>query len=98
MPVSFDFLRGVLGVLAIFFTYLAGRSAAFARKGKQKISRFYGWFLRAAICIAGASIRHPLGPLDLAIWLLCAAAFGFAWWEASRERPSEDLTREIFPE
>jgi hypothetical protein len=98
MPVSFEFLRGVLGVLAIFFAYLAGRSGALVRRGRQKITRFYGWFLRAGVCLIGVSIRHSLGVLDVAVWLLCVAAFGLAWWEASRERPAEDLTREIFPE
>jgi hypothetical protein len=98
MPVSFDFLRGVLGVLGIFFAHLAGRSGAQVRKGTQKLIRFYGWLLRAAACVVVVSIRHELGALDIAIWALCAAAFALGWWDAARARPPEDLTNQIFPE
>ena len=97
MPVSFEFLRGVLGVLAIFFAHLAGRAGSQVRKGTQKLSRFYGWLIRAAVCLVVVSIRHPIGALDILIWVLSAAAFGLGWWDSARARPEEDLTREIFP-
>ena len=73
VPVSFEFLRGVLGVLGVIFAHLAGRSGAKVRKGRQKLSGFYGWVIRAA-------------------------AFALGWWDASRARPQEDLTHQIFPE
>jgi len=98
MPVSFEFLRGVLGVLGVIFAYLAGRSGGKVRKGRQKLSGFYGWVIRAAACVIVVSIRHPLGVLDVAVWVLCVAAFAFGWWDASRARPEEDLTQQIFPE
>jgi len=98
MFVSLEFLRGVLGVLAIIFAHLAGRSGAKVRKGKQKITGFYGWVLRAAACVIVVSIRHELGLLDVAVWVLCAAAFATGWWDASRARAEEDLTHQIFPE
>jgi hypothetical protein len=98
MPVSFDFLRGVLGVLGIFFAYLAGRSGAQARKGQQKRARFYWWLIRATACLVALSIRHELGVPDIAIWVLSAAAFALAWWDAARAKPTEDLTHQIFPE
>lgn len=98
MPVSFEFLRGVLGVLGVIFSHLAGRSGAKVRKGKQKLSGFYGWVIRAAACVIVVSIRHELGLLDVAVWVLCAAAFAAGWWDASRAGPEEDLTHQIFPE
>jgi hypothetical protein len=98
MPVSFEFLRGVLGVLGIFFAHLAGRAGALARKRTQKITRFYGWLVRAAACVVVLSIRHPIEALDIIIWTLCAVAFALGWWNASRARPAEDLSREIFSE
>jgi hypothetical protein len=97
MDVSLDFLRGVVGVLGIFFAHLAGRSGALVRKGTQKLIRFYAWLIRAAVCVIAVSIRHPTGTLDIVIWALCATAFGLGWWDASRARPPEDLTSEIFP-
>ena len=98
MSVSFEFLRGVLGVLGVFFAYVAGRTGARVRKGAEKLTRFYGWLVRAAACIIVVSIRHPVEAMDIVIWLLCAAAFGLAWWDASRARTQEDLTHQIFPE
>ena len=97
MPVSFEFLRGVLGMLGVFFAYLAGRSGAHVRKGKAKLSAFYGWVLRTAACVIVVSIRHPLGVLDVAVWVAISAAFGCGWWLASRERTEEDLTEAMFP-
>jgi hypothetical protein len=98
MFVSFEFLRGVLGVLGVIFAHLAGRSGAKVRKGRQKISGFYAWVLRAAACVIVISIRHELGLLDVAVWVLCAAAFAAGWWDASRARTEEDLPHQIFPE
>ena len=98
MPVSLEFLRGVLGVLGVIFAHLAGRAGAKVRKGKQKLSGFYGWLIRAAACVIAVSIRHQLGVLDVAVWVLCAVAFAFGWWDASRARPEEDMTQQIFRE
>ncbi|PWU09595.1 MAG: hypothetical protein C5B51_05965 [Terriglobia bacterium] len=98
MPVSYEFLRGVLGVLCVLFAHMAGRSAIAVRKRRQKLSKFYGWVVRAAVCALGLSLRHPLDTIDIAVWLLSLAAFAAGWWDASREKSTEDLTREIFPE
>ena len=98
MPVSLEFLRGVLGVLGLIFAHLAGRSGAKVRKGREKLSGFYGWVIRAAACVIVVSIRHPLGALDIAVWTLSVLAFAAGWWDASRARDDENLTRQIFPE
>src|SRR5215472_10542454 len=98
MPVSLEFLRGVLGVLGVIFAHLAGRSGAKVRRGKQKLSGFYAWLIRAGACIIAVSIRHELGVLDVTVWVLCAAAFVLGWWDASRARQEEDLTQQIFRE
>jgi hypothetical protein len=98
MDVSFEFLRGVLGVLGIFFAYLAGRTGAQVRKGQQKLIRFYGWVIRAAVCLIAISIRHELGALEIAIWILSAASCAVGWWNAAHARPPEDLSHQIFPE
>jgi hypothetical protein len=98
MPVSLDFLRGVLGMLAIFFGHLAGRSGAAVRKGRQKLSRFYGWLIRAAVCLLALSLRFRVDTIDIAVWTLCAVAFALGWWDGSRDKKPEDLTHQIFPE
>ncbi len=96
MPASLEFLRGVLGVLCVLFAHMAGRSGASVRKGRQKVSRLYAWVLRATVCGVGVGLRHSLDAIDLGVWVLGAAAFAVGWWDASREKKAEDLSREIF--
>ena len=98
MPVSFEFLRGVLGVLCILFGHFSGRSAAAVKKGQQKLSRFYGWVIRTAACGIAVSLRFRIDAIDVAVWTLCIAAFAVGWWDASRKKKPEDLTHQIFPE
>ena len=98
MPVSLEFLRGALGMLCVLFAHMAGRSGTAVRKGQQKVSRLYAWLLRALVCAIGVAVRHPLDAIDIGVWALSAAAFAMGWWDASRAKKTEDLTRQIFPE
>jgi len=98
MPISLDFLRGVLGVLCVFFGHFAGRSAAGVKKGTQKLPRFYGWVIRTAACAIAVSLRFQVDWIDIAVWVLCAAAFALGWWDGFREKKPEDLTHQMFPE
>ncbi len=97
MPVPFEFLRGVLGVLCILFAHMTGRSVAAVKKGQQKITRVYAWALRALACGVVVGLRSSLDAIDLGVWALAAAAAAAGWWDASRERKQEDLTQQIFP-
>ena len=98
MPESMEFLRGVLGVIALGCAYMAGRSLVAVRKGWQKISRLYGWVIRMTVCLAAVAFRHSLDTVDIVIWVLAGVAFAGGYWSASHQKPPEDLTREIFPE
>jgi hypothetical protein len=98
MPVSTEFLRGVLGVLCVFFGHMAGRALGGVRTGRQKISKLYGWGLRLFLCAAIMVFRHELDVIALAVWGLAALAFAAGWWDVVRPREQDDLTREIFPE
>lgn len=99
MPnVPVEFLRGVLGVLCIFFAHMAGRSLMAVRKGQQRLSRLYGWLLRTAMCAVIMVFRHPLDNTAIAVWALAAVAFGAGLWSVARQKPPEDLTHEMFTE
>lgn len=91
MPVSLEFLRGVLGMLSILFGFFAGRSAAAVRKGKEKLSRFYAWIIRAVACAMVLAIRHPIDVVVIGVWTLVLLAAAAGWWEASRARKVEDV-------
>jgi hypothetical protein len=98
MPVSLEFLRGVLGVLCVFFAHMAGRSAGAVRQGRQKLSRLYGWALRTVLCGAIMVFRHEVDSIALGVWGFAVIAFAIGMWDVSRARKQEDLTHEIFPE
>src|SRR5215469_3993195 len=96
MPVNLDFLRGVLGVLAVFFAHMTGRSAVAVHRGTQKRSRLYAWIIRTAVCGGAVTLRHRLDFIDIGVWAIAAVAFTIGWWAESRPREEEDLTGEIF--
>lgn len=98
MPVSLEFLRGMVGVLCIFFAHMAGRSAASVRRGQQKISKLYGWILRTLVCAAVIVFRAPVDTMAIGVWALSLAAFALGMWTVSRQKPPEDLGSQIFPE
>jgi len=98
MPVSFELLRGVLGLIGVGCAYMLGRSVAAVRKGWQRKSRIYGWTIRMAACLVAMTIRHPVDLAAIAIWTLAAAAIAAAYWNTSRQRREEDLTHTIFPD
>jgi hypothetical protein len=98
MPISFEFLRGVVGLIGIGCAYMLGRSVASVRRGWMKRSRVYGWTIRTLACLVAVGLRHSLDMADIAVWCLSAAAFGLAYWITLRERKEEDLTHTIFPD
>jgi hypothetical protein len=97
MPVSFEFLRGTLGIIGLGSAYMAGRSLVAVRKGWQKLSQLYGWLIRAFVCLSAIVFRHPVDRMAIGVWCLSVAAFGVAYWQTMHQKPPEDLSREIFP-
>jgi hypothetical protein len=98
MPESMEFLRGVLGMIALACAYMVGRSLVAVRKGWQKLSRLYGWVIRMTVCLAAVAFRHSLDMVDIAIWVLAGLAIAGGCWNTSHQKPPEDLSREIFPD
>ena len=90
--------RVVLGVLCVFFAYMAGRSAAMVRLERQKKTRLYGWLIRMVLCGAAVIYRQGIDVVSIVSWALAALAFVGAMWVASHPKPPEDLTDQIFPE
>jgi hypothetical protein len=98
MPVSLEFLRGVLGLIGAGCAFMMGYSAAAVRKGWQKRSRLYGWTVRTAACMVAVAIRHRVDATAIVVWTAAAAAFALGFWNASRPRKEEDLVSAIFPD
>src|SRR5262245_15812514 len=98
MPVPTEFLRGMFGILCIFFAHMAGRSVATVRQGRGKLSRMYGWILRAVVCAALLIFRQQIDGLVISVWAISAVSFGVGMWLVLNQKPPEDLTHQIFPE
>jgi len=98
MPVSFEFLRGAMGIIGVGCAFMTGRTLAAIRKGWMKPSRVSGWILRDFVCLAALVIRHPVDNVAIAVWALAVAAFAAGWIVTARQRPPEDLTHQIFPD
>ena len=97
MPASFEFLRGVLGIIGLGCAYMAGRALAMLHRGQIKISRLYGWILRAVVCLGAIVLRHPVDLIAIVLWGLAAVLFGLAYMQTLKQKPPEDLSHEIFP-
>ena len=99
MPnVPIEFIRGVLGLLCLFFGFMTGRAACAFAKGRLSAPRLATWILRMVVCSIALIIRHPFDALVMIVWVLELAAFGAGYWMVLNQKPPEDLTHEIFPE
>ncbi len=98
MPLPLDFLRGLIGSLGIGCAFLLAQSLVMLRRGRGKLSNFYAWLIRCGLCLGALAIRHAIDTEAVVVWTLAAAAFAAGYWQATRERKAEDLTRTIFPE
>jgi len=94
---SFEFLRGMVGLLGIGCAHMLARAAVGVRKGRSKRSYLFGWIFRSTICLGAVALRHSVDIMAIAIWGLAVVAFAAGWWDAFREKPVEDLTDQMFP-
>jgi hypothetical protein len=97
MSVSFEFLRGVLGIIGVGCAYMAGRSLLAVRRGWHKVSTLYGWILRALLCLGAIVFRYSVDSIAIIVWALSALLFTAGYWQAMHQKPPEDLSQEIFP-
>ena len=98
MPVSLEFMRGILGFIGIGCAYMLGRSVVAVQKGWQKQSKLVGWAIRVLLCLGAVAFRHAVDAADIAVWSLSALAFGVSVWESSRPQKEENLAKTMFPD
>jgi hypothetical protein len=54
--------------------------------------------IRTVVCVVAIAFRNPMDTVDLIVWGLAALAFAGGLRSAWRQKPPEDLTRQIFPD
>ena len=97
MGVSFEFLRGVLGIIGVGCAFMAGRTLAALRKGQEKLPRLYAWVIRTILCLGAIVLRHPVDGIALVVWAVAALALAAGYWQTLHQKPPEDLSDQIFP-
>jgi hypothetical protein len=99
MPSSFEFIRGFLGILCIFFAHFFGRSVARRLKGQVPQSLAIRWALRTSVTALGAMWGGGLDRLSLVVLSLSVLSgiLGF-YLEQRPKKKEEDLTHVIFPD
>jgi hypothetical protein len=97
MPVSLEFLRGLLGGLSLFFAHFLGRTIGKMSKGKSSRRQLFTWTLRFALTI-GALCYRAVDKLAMIVLLLDALALAAGWWDEWRPKRDEDLTHTMFPD
>jgi Flp pilus assembly protein TadB len=96
MPVSLEFLRGLVGGLSIFFAHFLGRSIARVSKGREGKRPLYTWAFRYALAVA-AVCYHGVDRLAIIVFVLGVLLLVIGWWDERRSKREEDLTRTMFP-
>ena len=94
---SIELLRVLLGLIGVGSACMAGSTLAAVRTGVIKAGRHYAWMVRAVVCLAALAFRHAPDTVMIGAWVLAAAAFAGGWWQASHQKPPEDLSHEIVP-
>lgn len=92
-----ELLRVFLGLIGLGSAFMAGSTLAAVRKGLLKAGRHYAWMVRAVVCLAALAFRHAPDAVLIGAWALSGAAFGGGWWQATHQKPTEDLSHELVP-
>jgi len=87
-----------MGVIGIACAFMTGRALAAVRKGWVKPSRITAWLIRDLVCLGALVIRHPVDNMAIVVWALAVLALAAGWLATARQKPPEDLTRQIFPD
>lgn len=92
-----ELLRALLGLIGIGSAFMAGQTLVGVRQRQIKSGRHLAWMVRAVVCLAALAFRHTPDAVMIGAWALSAAAFTGGWWQASHQKPPEDLSHDIVP-
>src|SRR5260370_7150060 len=97
MPVSLEFLRGLVGAISVFFAHFLGRSVALTVKGQGRKRPLFTWTLRYALSI-GAVCYHGVDRLAIGVLAADPLLFALGCWDECPPHRHGDLTPPPFPD
>ena len=90
-------LRVLLALIGIGSAFMAGYTEAAVRRGRVKSGRHYAWMVRALVCLGALAFRHAFDTVMIGAWAFAAIAFAGGLWQATHQKPPEDLSHDIVP-
>ena|SRR5579871_6430982 len=98
MPVPINLLRGLLGLLCIFFSHMLGRAIVGVRYRRMRQRSLVGWLIRTLLTAGAILYGGGLDRIALVAYVLAVASLALGMWDECRPKHHEDLTRQMFGE
>ena len=89
MPIQF--LRVLLGLLAMFFGYMLGRAATRLRHAGQPLTKALTWILRTVVSLGAIIWTRGLDWLGIVLTVLTLACIAFGIYLESRPRHQDEI-------
>ena len=90
-PVPIQFLRVLLGLLAMFFAYELGRAATRLHSAGQPMTRALTWVLRTVVTLGAILWTRVFDPLSIVAIAAAMACLAAGVYVESRPRRTEEI-------
>lgn len=90
-PVPIQFLRLLLGALAMFFAYALGRAATRLHNAGQPMAKALTWVLRTVVTLGAILWTRGFDTLGVVVIALAAASLAAGIYLESRPRETEEI-------
>jgi hypothetical protein len=90
-PVPIQFLRVLLGLLAMFFAYALGRAATRLHNAGQPVARALTWLLRTVVSLGAVLWTRGFDPIGTAMLALAGASLAAGIYLESRPHHSDEI-------
>ena len=90
-PVPIQFLRVLLGLLAMFFAYALGRTATRLHNAGQPMTRALTWVLRTVVTLGAILWTRGFDPLAIVVLAVAIASLAAGIYMESRPHRTEEI-------
>ncbi len=90
-PVPIQFLRVLLGLMAMGFAYMLGRAATRLHNAGQPMTRALAWVLRTVATVGAVLWTRGFDPLAIVVLAAAAASLAAGVYMESRPHRTEEI-------